>query len=82
MPPSVEIVIPVYNEERDLPRCVRTLREFLAQGFPYPWRILVADNGSTDRTLAIAHDLARQHPDQVTVMHLPEKGRGRALKRA
>lgn len=82
MPPSVDIVIPVYNEERDLPRCVSTLRTFLGQGFPYPWRILVADNGSTDRTLAIAQELARQSPDQVAVIHLPEKGRGRALKRA
>ncbi|GBD10695.1 Polyprenol monophosphomannose synthase [bacterium HR23] len=82
MPPTVDIVIPVYNEERDLPKCVSTLREFLGQGFPYPWRILVADNGSTDGTLAIARDLSRRYPQEVAVLHLPEKGRGRALKRA
>ncbi|MFN3975090.1 MAG: dolichyl-phosphate beta-glucosyltransferase [Dehalococcoidia bacterium] len=82
MPPTVEVVIPVYNEERDLPRCISTLRAFLGQGFPYPWRILVADNGSTDSTLEVAQELARQHPEEVAVIHLPEKGRGRALKRA
>jgi glycosyltransferase involved in cell wall biosynthesis len=78
----VDIVIPVYNEERDLPSCIATLRGFLRKGFPYPWRIVVADNGSTDGTLALARSLAQQYPQEVEALHLPEKGRGRALKRA
>ncbi|MBI4233644.1 MAG: glycosyltransferase family 2 protein [Chloroflexi bacterium] len=79
--PSVDVVIPVYNEERDLPRCVARLREFLKDAIPHPWCVVVADNGSTDRTLDIAKELASQHPGQVAYIHLPEKGRGRALKR-
>ena len=79
--PLVDVVLPVYNEEHDLPRSVETLLDYLGRRLPYPWRITVADNGSTDATPAIADSLARTH-SQVRVVHLTEKGRGRALKRA
>jgi glycosyltransferase involved in cell wall biosynthesis len=77
----VDVVLPVYNEEQDIPRSVETLRPFLAERLPWPWRIVIADNGSTDSTLAVAQGLAQAHPE-VRVIAMPEKGRGRALRRA
>jgi putative flippase GtrA len=77
--PVLDLVIPVYNEEVDLEPCVRRLHEHLTSSFPYAFRLTVADNASTDATLAIAHRLAAELPD-VTVVHLDEKGRGRALR--
>ncbi|NKY52596.1 bifunctional glycosyltransferase family 2/GtrA family protein [Nocardia vermiculata] len=77
--PVLEIVVPVYNEERDLADCVRRLHAFLGTGFPFSTRITVADNASTDSTLAIARALADELPE-VEVMHLDRKGRGRALR--
>ena len=74
----VDVVIPVYNEEADLPRGVRRLHAHLSRAFPYSFRITVADNASTDATLVVAHELARELPE-VRVVHLPQKGRGRAL---
>ena len=74
----LDLVIPVYNEEADLPRCVRRLHSHLTRAFPYAFRITVADNASTDRTLEVAHELAHDLPC-VHVVHLPKKGRGRAL---
>jgi len=79
---SVDIVIPVYNEEHVLARSVDTLRAFLRENLPHTWRIVVADNASTDGTLAVAQGLAEQHPAEVAVVHLPQKGRGRALRAA
>jgi putative flippase GtrA len=76
--PVLDVVIPVYNEENDLEGCVRRLHDQLAGWFPYRFRITVADNASTDRTLEIAGKLAEEL-DEVTVVHLAEKGRGRAL---
>lgn len=76
--PVLDIVIPVYNEERDLPGCVRRLHRYLLDQVPYPTRITVADNASTDSTLAVAHRLARELPG-VEVLHLDRKGRGGAL---
>lgn len=77
--PTVEVVIPVHNEERALPGCVRTLHARLRDELPYNWRITVADNASTDATLAVAEALAEELPD-VGVVHLDRKGRGLALR--
>lgn len=78
----VDVAIPVYNEERELERNVLRLRQFLLENTHYDWRIVVADNASQDRTLAIAQDLAARHPGQVGYVHLDQKGRGRALRKA
>ena len=77
----VDVIIPVYNEEVALPPSVAKLRAFLQANLSLPWTIVIADNGSIDRTLAVAQELAAQYSD-VTYIHLPEKGRGRALRRA
>ena len=76
---TVDVVIPVYNEEHVLAESVATLRRFLSEGFHHQWRILIADNASTDGTLTVAEELAEKHSD-VASLHIPEKGRGRALK--
>jgi putative flippase GtrA len=76
--PVLDIVVPVFNEERDLAPCVRRLYTHLSGSFPYRFRITVANNASTDATAGIADELARAIPEVVAV-HLPEKGRGRAL---
>lgn len=75
----VDIVIPVYNEELDLERSVRRLAAFLDNGFPYPWRITIADNASTDATWQIAQRLEAELPS-IVAHHLDAKGRGRALR--
>ncbi|MFE2756863.1 glycosyltransferase [Actinosynnema sp. NPDC059335] len=75
----LDVVVPVHNEERDLAPCVRALHADLTRTFPYPFRITIANNASTDGTRAVADALTRELPG-VTAVHLAEKGRGRALK--
>jgi glycosyltransferase involved in cell wall biosynthesis len=77
----VDVVLPVYNEEHVLERSVRTLHLFLTDNLPHEWRILIADNGSKDRTQEIARRLASEL-EGVEMMHIPEAGRGRALTKA
>jgi glycosyltransferase involved in cell wall biosynthesis len=77
----IEIVVPVYNEQTALEPSIRRLHAFLAAGMPFEWRILIADNASTDATLAIARSLAEELPG-VSVLRLDLKGRGRALRLA
>src|SRR3954467_12480504 len=78
---DVEIVVPVYNEERTLEPSVRRLHEFLASEFPLSWQIVIADNASSDGTLDAARRLSHEL-DGVEVLHLRRKGRGRALRAA
>jgi putative flippase GtrA len=77
--PVVDVVVPVFNEEDDLEPNVRRLHAYLEQAFPFPARITIADNASTDGTLAIARRLERDLP-RVRVTRLERKGRGRALR--
>jgi glycosyltransferase involved in cell wall biosynthesis len=79
---SVEVVVPVYNEEVTLPRNIPTLCDYLATYFPYRWSVTIADNASSDHTLAVARELAATYHPSISVLHLDEKGRGRALKAA
>ena len=76
--PVLDVVVPVHNEQADLERSVRRLHTHLATTFPYPFRITVADNASTDDTLVIAETLQAAIPE-VRAVHLDAKGRGRAL---
>jgi glycosyltransferase involved in cell wall biosynthesis len=79
--PEVEIVIPVYNERLTLEGSIRRLHGFLTATFPFTWRIVIADNASTDDTLAIARRLTYEL-EGVEAIHLAAKGRGRALRAA
>jgi glycosyltransferase involved in cell wall biosynthesis len=76
----VNVTIPVYNEEKILTASITSLHNFLRKHCRFEWEIVVADNASTDRTLEIAHELAKQHTG-VRAVHLDQKGRGRALKK-
>jgi glycosyltransferase involved in cell wall biosynthesis/putative flippase GtrA len=77
----LEIVIPVHNEEHDLADCLQRLHQYLCSEVPYRTRIVVADNASTDDTLAVAGRLSAELSD-VDVIHLDVKGRGGALAAA
>jgi putative flippase GtrA len=78
---TVEVVLPVYNEERDLAWSVRRLRAYLDDRFPFDAVVTIADNASTDGTWDVATALAESLPG-VRALHLDEKGRGRALRAA
>ncbi len=85
---QLDIVIPVYNEAHVLAASIEQLRTYLSEHeFPYSWRIVVADNASTDSTLEVARQLAARVEDaggggEVVPLYVPQKGRGRALRKA
>ena len=79
--PQIDVVVPVHDEEAALERSIRHLHAFLSGGFPFTWRIVVADNASTDATPAIAARLRDELPG-VELLRLDRKGRGRALRAA
>lgn len=79
---SLDVVLPVLNEEKALPATVGTLCDFLSRCLSkYEWRVVIADNGSTDDTQAIGTQLAADLPG-VSYTRLEERGRGVALRTA
>lgn len=80
--PKLNIVLPVYNEEEELAEHTETLIRYLKSDLKdFTWIITIADNASTDRTLAVANKLAKKY-SEVTALHMDQKGRGRAVKAA
>ena len=81
---SLDVVIPTLNEEQVISQSIRRLRAVVMHE-PYftdcDWRIIVADNGSTDRTAHMVRWLHRAIDQRVRLFSLDERGRGRALKR-
>jgi glycosyltransferase involved in cell wall biosynthesis len=78
---AVNIVIPVYNEQRALAASVRKLHEYLLRRFTFTCQITIVDNASTDASFALASELSREL-SHVAALHLERKGRGCALRSA
>lgn len=78
-----DIAIPVYNEEASIDSQIRKLHKVLSkiQDEENQFQILIADNGSTDRTKQVAESLAASM-DRVSVISVGRKGVGLALRKA
>ena len=76
--PFISIVIPVYNEEAILRAAVVDLVDRLS-AFPWSYELMLAENGSTDRTVEVAAELAERF-DQLGWRHTEEPNYGKALR--
>ena len=76
--PTLDVVVPVHDEEADLEPCLRRLHAYLTT-LPWSFRITVAENASTDATVAVARRVAAELPG-IEVRVLLPPGRGRALR--
>ena len=77
---KLDIVIPVLNEEKSLSNCVEEVINYCNSYLPsWDFGVVIADNGSTDRTGEIGNCLVQMHP-AVSYIRLEQRGRGRALK--
>lgn len=75
---SINLVIPLYNEELILTENVKKILDFIAGDAnlrSQSWQIVLADNGSTDKTAEIAKKIAG-----IKYLFIPQKGKGRAIK--
>lgn len=79
---KVLIALPVFNEAYILEKNVRDVHAWcVTYAHDWDWRIVIADNASTDETLLLAYELAEKL-SRVFVYHTNERGRGQALRRA
>lgn len=80
--PSVDVVIPCYNEVKVLRRSVEATLDLFDRTPGFRWRVVIADNGSTDGTGDLARQLEGEYAPRVKALVLPVKGRGYALREA
>ena len=77
--PKITIVIPVYNEEPILHSAVVDLIDRLTE-FPWTYELVLAENGSRDKTVEMSRKLAERFP-QVRTFSFGQPNYGGALKR-
>src|SRR5262245_50908812 len=76
--PSVSLVLPTYNETRNLPRLIPRLTSVL-EGIGVPFEIIVVDDDSPDRTWALAADLARTDARLLVIRRRGQRGLATAV---
>jgi undecaprenyl-phosphate 4-deoxy-4-formamido-L-arabinose transferase len=69
VPRKISVVVPVYNEEANLPLLLPRLLPVLA-GLARPYEVVFADDGSRDGSLEILKAAARDNPGHVKVVEL------------
>ena len=74
----LSVVIPAYNEEKRLPQSLAAVMDFLVKQ-PYASEIIVSDDGSQDRTVALSNELLREFPHQILVTP-QNRGKGHAVR--
>jgi dolichyl-phosphate beta-glucosyltransferase len=80
--PELSIIIPAYNEERRLPRGLAKTRDYLASRSLGPGQveIIIVDDGSKDRTAAIAEEWSRELPALRLVPNRENRGKGYSVR--
>lgn len=78
---DLSIIMPAYNEESNIASTIRAAHHVLA-GMGVAGEIVVANDGSRDRTLDLLEELAMELPNLVVVNHKVNLGYGAALKSA
>lgn len=79
--PKTLIAIPAYNEETIINQTATLLRDFCENNLQNcDWKIVIADNNSTDRTANIAKDLEKNSSGKIIYKSISRKGKGLAIK--
>ena len=80
--PDLSLVVPAYNEEKRLPVSLARIAEWLGSRVPgLSAEVLVVDDGSSDRTAAVAEKTAAGLGLDFRVIRLPEnRGKGAAVR--
>lgn len=76
--PYLSVVVPAYNEAQRLPDTMAQILAYLARQ-PYPAELIVADDGSTDRTTLLVKQAMEQHP-HLHLLELDHRGKGFAVR--
>jgi glycosyltransferase involved in cell wall biosynthesis len=75
---KLSVVVPAYNEEATLESCI--LRVLEIEDLHLTLDVIIVDDASTDRTLAVARGLAEKYPQVRLLEHPLNRGKGAALR--
>lgn len=77
--PELSIFFPFWNEEKNIEQVIKKAIP-VAEKVAEKWEIIMVDDGSSDRTLAISKRLQKENPNLIIVSHDKNRGYGAALR--
>ena len=66
---NISIIIPVFNAEKYLDACLKSVLRALEKAEKFKGEILTVDNGSTDNSLAILKGYQKKFNKIISVLH-------------
>ena len=78
---DISIVVPAYNEEESLPELIQKVSQVLHR-LDKSHEIIIADDGSNDKTLAVSKSLRREYPELKIISFRKNYGKSAALSEA
>ena len=75
---KISVILPVYNEERNIEICVSKVEDFLKRHF-LSFSIIAVNDGSSDRTSEIIERLKKAYTELSVISHTKNRGYGSAL---
>ena len=79
---TICIVLPTYNEEKIIEQNIDKIFNYCKQSLnQYDWKIIIADNGSKDKTIELVKNKKNKYPE-LEYFHLKTPGKGNAIKKA
>jgi dolichol-phosphate mannosyltransferase len=80
MTPAVSIIVPCFNEELELPRCIAALEQYVASKPSGSVEIVMVDDGSSDGTWRVIQAAAVERPYWRALRFMTNRGSHIALR--
>ncbi|HZR26910.1 MAG TPA: glycosyltransferase [Vicinamibacterales bacterium] len=80
MTPDISIIVPCFNEEVELPRCIEALDRYIATKRPGSIEVVMVDDGSSDRTWSMIKGAAETRPHWRGLRLMANRGSHIALR--
>ena len=77
---KLSVVIPAYNEEKNIAKCLQELRATLRDKYHIPYEVIVVNDNSRDRTEEVVRAEMAEDPAVRLVTRVPPGGFGRAIR--
>jgi glycosyltransferase involved in cell wall biosynthesis len=81
-PPSIAVIMPAFNEAARIDQTIATIARYRAKHGANVRAVYVADDGSTDATIAVARDAAEREGTPIEVLSFPHRGKAWTVRSA